>query len=231
MKSIFRKKTSQLENQKGNNSEEKAYRHIRAETSDLHLKISDFLGSHKTVEQAAKALRLLVGKTIVMEDENDMGYMMDFSIYEAKIGAQTAIQYFYDYGPELSAKEDQYLADLLENHVSLFEIVAINPKNHTADLKDLLNEGKIYTITDVALSGQKNQIRPLIFTRIFTFDNMSMTAGATMAFSPADGPEMIKRLSLQQFTKRRKLNSTELYLFFYNLFRSIGIEVRTEENY
>lgn len=226
MKSIFRKREDIQSEEK-----EKTYRRTRKETSDLLLKISNFLTSKKTVQQAAKSLGLLSGKTIVMADENDMGYIMDFSIFEAKIGTQTAIQYFYDYGPELSAKEDQHLAYLLKSHISLFKIVGIDPNNYTADLKDLLNEDKIYTITDISLSSQPRQVGILLFTRLFTFDNMSMTGGAAMAFHPTHDAEIKKRLGLQQFTKRRKLNSAELYLFFCQLFRSIGIETRTEENY
>ncbi len=209
----------------------KKYKQLRDDTGKVHTKIMDFLVSKKVVEQAAKALGLLHDKTIVMQDENDMGYVMDFSIFEVKIGTQTAIEYFYDYGPELSVKEDQYLADLLENHISLFEIIGTNKANHTADLKDILNDSKIYTITDVALSSQTAQIGILIFTRIFTFGDMSMTAGTTMAFNPVDVSEITKRLGLHQFTKRRQLNQAELYLFFYKLFRSIGIETRTTENY
>ncbi len=209
----------------------KKYKQLREDTGKLHQKIAGFLTPQKIIEQAAKALGLLHDKTIVMEDENDMGYIMDFSIFEVKIGTQTAIQYFYDYGPELSAKEDQYLADLLENHISFFEIIGTNKANHTADLKDILNDGKIYTITDVALSSQTQQTGILIFTRILTFGDMSMTAGTTMAFNPVDVSEITKRLGLHQFTKRRKLNRVELYLFFYKIFRSIGIETRTKENY
>ena len=231
--SIFKKIITRSGNPETYQSEDrlKAYRRLRKETSDLHLKVSDFMSSKKTVEQAAKALGLFEGKTIIMEDENDIAFIMDYSIYEAKVGTQVSIQYFYDYGPELSAKEDEYLENMLENRISLFEIIGFNPENYTVNLKNILYGDEVYTITDVAMSSKTDQIGALLFSRIFTFGNINMTGGAAMAFDSVDRAEIIKRLGLQQFTKRRKLSPAELYVFFYRTFRSIGATIHLEDNH
>ena len=91
--SIFKKIITRSGNPETKQSEDrlKAYRRLRKETSDLNLKVSNFMNSKKTVEQAAKALGLFEGRTVFMEDENDIGFIMDYSIYEAKVGNQ-AIQ-------------------------------------------------------------------------------------------------------------------------------------------
>jgi|GEM_PF-2780735 len=208
----------------------KEYRRLRKESRAVVEKIATLATKHNLIAQAAKSLGMLEGKnTIVMNSESDTSYLMDYVLFEAKIGTQTTLEYFYDYGPELTPKEDDYLAAMLENYVSVFEIVDFDAANATVFLIDLLHQNRPVTIIDAALSQNKGLLGVVLFSRIFTFEELSMRSGASMTFFPQDKTDLLNRLALLKFKNRGKLSSGQMYQFFYKIHCSIGVETRFEE--
>ncbi|TAF93149.1 MAG: hypothetical protein EAZ32_18695 [Cytophagia bacterium] len=207
----------------------KKYQNLRVETRKVVEKITDFAAKHHTITKAAKSLGMLNGKTIVMNSESDTSYLMDYALFEVKIGAQTTLEYFYDYGPELSAKEDEYLATMLENYTSFFEITGLDKANATVHLIDILNDNKPLSIVDIALSQNQDLVGVLLFSRILTFDDLNMTSGASMTFFAYYKTDLLNRLSLLKFKNRGQLSRAQLFAFFYNQHLSIGVETRFEE--
>jgi len=206
------------------------YKRLRKESRAVVEKISTFCASYGVINQAANALKMLEGKkTIVMGEESDMSYLMDYALFEAKIKTQTSLAYFYDYGSELSAKEEVYLDAMLENYTSLFQIVGFDKASASILLTDILNDNHPLTIQDIALSQNDQLMGVILFTRIFTFGGICMTSGASMTFFPNDKTEILNRLSLLKFKHQGKLSSAQLFQFSFRLHQSIGIETRFEE--
>lgn len=66
----------------------------------------------------------------------------------------------------------------------------------------------------------------ILFSRIFTFDNISMTSGASMTFFAQDKTDLLNRLSLLKFKNQGKISSAQVYQFLYQNHLSIGVETR-----
>ncbi|MBL8193178.1 MAG: hypothetical protein JNM06_05105, partial [Blastocatellia bacterium] len=133
--------------------------------------------SQNAFTNAARILGLVQGeKTLVFESENEMSYLMDFTINEYKEEGKTAIeQYKSAIGWENEA-EKEILEAACSSYTSLFKIESISKENHTLTINDILYfKGKIELI-DIGFS-QSAKPGFLIFTRILPFKNFNMTSG------------------------------------------------------
>ncbi len=189
------------------------YLNIRETGKKLALKILEYnKDSKNAMIYAGKLLDFWNGEFMVFDRDEDTDILMDFLIFEKNKQGQRLINLFYDSDIELSDLEEEILEGQVDYYSSLFEILTIDISNCTIILKDLLNTGNPdFTLMDIALS-QTGRTGLLIYTRLIPIREINMTSGVSFVFEPKVKEKILNDISLERFKKRRKLNSTDLFI-------------------
>lgn len=186
--------------------------------------------SQNAFTNAARILGLVQGeKTLVFESENEMSYLMDFTINEYKEEGKTAIeQYKSAIGWENEA-EKEILEAACSSYTSLFKIESISKENHTLTINDILYfKGKIELI-DIGFS-QSAKPGFLIFTRILPFKNFNMTSGISFIFPPKSQDSIIKKYKKLYKQINMENKETKRFIAFFKLNRTDGYSVKFQEH-
>lgn len=188
---------------------------------NLHTKVLETL-PRGTIQAAARLLGLLQGKTIVLDDEDQTGIIMDLAIYESLGEGMTALE-TYIARRSAASEETDLLAAMAGSRTSLFEIVEARPDEHQLIYQDLLNPimGEI-TVTDVHLS-QTAQPGLMIFTRVVDVDGLNMSSGIGFLFKP----DLKKYLMKRHKTVMKKIasdsDSVRRFVAFFKLYGIDGL--------
>ena len=202
------------------------YFKIRETGKNLAYKILNFDKDGKNAMlYAGILLGFWNGKAMVFDKEEETDVLMDFLIYEKNKYGQKLIDQFYDSDFELTDLEEEIVEGQVNYHCSLFEIVKIDKLNSTLILKDLLNkEMADFILMDMGLS-QTAKIGLLMYTRLIPIREMNMTSGVSFGFEPRFKERILNDISLERLKKRRKPDSTELYIFMHKKSKLYGIEI------
>ena len=118
---------------------------------------------------------------IVMEEEDDINIVMDFSYCEAIHNGKTGVIVFFDTKPSLSCLEKELCNALLRSYTSFFRVKDTIPKDGIITLWNLLNNKEIQ-LKDINLS---KTVFPglFLFCRILEWKGMNMTSGIGFIFT------------------------------------------------
>lgn len=157
------------------------YIHIRKAGVKLNEKM---IKAHKSemVKTSAKLLGMMGDDDIiVMDDEEDISIILDFSFCEAIHNKKSGVDIFLDSNPSLSGFEKETCNALLGSYTSFFKVQETFPKEGTISLWDLLNK-KEFLLKDINMS---KTVYPglILFCRILELNGMSMTSGIGFIFA------------------------------------------------
>ncbi|MCP4426851.1 MAG: hypothetical protein GY803_20375 [Chloroflexi bacterium] len=199
----------------------KKYRQIGKNLNDQA--VDAFAGD--VFRKATHQLGVRKGKTIVLDDENDLSTIMDFALhdcrhkgrnayerYQAEIGGQTKI-------------ERELLAGMLRSYTSLFRIESIRKADRALVLADLLTKREPVEIIDLGLS--KTAVSGLlIFIRLVPLDDFNISAGLGFIF-PGDKESYLLR-QRKVLMKKVKSEDTAVKRFvaFFKLNQKAGLEMK-----
>jgi len=202
------------------------YLNIRNTARELASKILNYnTDSKNAMIYAGKLLGFWNGDSMVFDSDEESDVLMDFLIYEKNKLGQRLIDLFYDSDIELTDIEEDILEGQVEYHASLFEILQTNQTNYTLVLRDLLSVDKPeFTLMDMGLSQTGNQ-GLLLYTRLIPILEINMTSGVSFGFESNKKEQLLDDISLEQFKKRRKLDSTDLFLLTHKKRKLYGREI------
>jgi hypothetical protein len=147
--------------------------------------------SGDTLLDRARRLGLAKGKTLLLEDVDEMYYVFDLAIYTAPADRSRAIDR-YAKSAKFDAQSDEQLM-LEAMRASQFAILLIEGRHDTAGLiaTDILRNSKVWLL-DVGLESWMDE-GELIATRLLTPGPFSMTAGVDVPFEM----EMLEQVCAQ----------------------------------
>ncbi len=155
------------------------YLHLREISKRLHHEVLKFISGDALLNQARR-LGLAQGKTLVLDDMDEMYYVYDLAIYTAPPDRSRAIDR-YARSAKFDARSDERLM-LEAMQASQFAILQIERRHDTAGLiaTDALRNSKVWLL-DVGLESSMDE-GELIATRLLTPGPFSMTAGVNVPF-------------------------------------------------
>ena len=190
----------------------------------------------KTLEAAAHLLDIAVeGGTgrIMLKSPAEEPPLLDFAMCDVRTDGATAVQSYMESaaarrgrdGPDgASADADaRMLKALASSETSLYGVAKRSPGDGTAELVDLLGNGRL-VVTDRALS-LGGPAQAAAFLRILRLGDINMTSGMAMAFPGAASPTAISKYGA---IARRSRRRPEIVRFasFFRLYRLYGIAAR-----
>ena len=121
-------------------------------------------------------------------------------------------------------EKKEFLQSMLDSKPGLFEVTGIDMKEGYAYIKDVFT-GAEYKIIDIGLSGNQNNDRHYIYTRIITYHDISIGTGLNFIFKKTDN---FIRNHIQQHRKDFSLNGEfPRFIQLYNRYSQDPDKVRT----
>ena len=153
------------------------YRRFREISKRHHHETLKLISGDALLHQARR-LGLARGKTLILDDVNEMHFVCDLAIHTALPGRSRAIDR-YARSARLVAGSDEALV-LEEMRAARFSIFAIERRHETAGLivTDLFRRAEV-RLVDIGLESSMPD-RAIIATRLFTAEHFSMTAGVNV---------------------------------------------------
>lgn len=208
-----------------------SYQEYRKSLRDLHTTLAKTLPRNKIMD-SAKILGLVRNQTLIFDDEDQIGVVMDLAIYESLQGEETALDlYKASHEPENDTENEvdkELLIAMSNSKSSLFEIIAVSPEEHRLVYRDLLQPGTDeFVVTDIHFS-QTARVGTVVFSRIIRCMEFNMSSGVAFPFESGLKQYLIKR---HKAVMKKVQSGDELirrYVAFFKLYRSEGIPTAFE---
>jgi hypothetical protein len=155
------------------------YRRFRAISRRHHHEILGLISGDALLQQARR-LGLARGKTLILDDMDELNYAYDLAIHTASPERSRAIDR-YARSARLAAGSDEALV-LEAMRAARFSILTIERRHETAGLiaTDLFRRAEVWLV-DIGLESSMS-VGDIIATRLFTPERFSMTAGVNVPF-------------------------------------------------
>jgi hypothetical protein len=158
------------------------YRQLREISKRHHHEMLKHV-SGETILHQARRLGLARGKTVILDDMDEMNYVCDLAIHTAPPGRSRAIDR-YARSARLAASSDEALV-LEAMRAARFSILVIERHHESAGLvaTDLIRQAPVWLV-DLGLESSMPD-GATIATRLYTPDRFAMTAGVSVPFDLA----------------------------------------------
>jgi hypothetical protein len=155
------------------------YRRLREISKQHHHEVLKFISGDRILHQARR-LGLAQGKTLILDDMDEMNYVCDLAIHTAPAGRSRAIDR-YARSVRLAAPSDEALV-LEAMRAARFSVLVMERRHATAGLiaTDLFRRTEVWVV-DIGLESSMPD-GGIIATRLFTPERFAMTAGVQVPF-------------------------------------------------
>jgi hypothetical protein len=155
------------------------YRHLRSISKRHHSRVLDFLGRDAVLHQARR-LGLARGKTIILDDMDELNYAFDLAIHTAAPDHSRAIDRYARSTGQAPGSDEALVLDAMRR--ARFCIVSIMRRHEAAGLiaKDLFRQDEYWLMDEGMESTAPDGF--VIATRLYTPDAFSMAAGVFVPF-------------------------------------------------
>ena len=124
-----------------------------------------------------------------MESREGAHAFYDMLIYKMTPNANCITEEFIKIHRYRKPEKIEFLENMLDSELGLFEVTAIDSKEGYAYIKEVFT-GKEFKMTDIGLSYNKNYDTTYIYARIITYHDVSFGTGFSLFFDKED--EFIK---------------------------------------
>lgn len=204
----------------------KKYKQYRKIGKDFSQKILEKFTDKQSLLAVGKLMGIAPGKTLVFDSEEEMHFVMDFSLFEYQVQGKSFLERYKEENPELNEQEAKLLEAQLSAYTSLFKIRETSPANATVTLEDLFNDGQEVKFLDINLS---RTAKPgwLIFMRIVPFPDFNMSSGMFCLFPKNSEKYLLKRYQIMRKKVKLERESVQRFIAFFKLKRKEGLEIKT----
>lgn len=167
------------------------YRGLREISKRHHGEVLKFISGDAILHQARR-LGLAHGRTLVLDDMDEMNYAFDLAIHTASADRSRAIDR-YARSTRLAPGSDEMLV-LDAMRAARFSVLCIERRHEIAGLiaTDIFRRTEVWLI-DIGLEGSVPD-GSLIATRLYTPERFAMTAGVNVPFDPEIVEDLVAEL-------------------------------------
>jgi len=191
-------------------------------------KISKHFSEQGTLIAVGRLMGIVTEKTFILESEEEINFVMDFSLFEYQVDGKTYLQRYQEENHQLDENEAEMLQASILSYTSLFKIIEADRVNATVTLSDLLNQGKEIKIININLS-KTAQPGILMFTRIVPFSDFNMASGMFCMFPKNSERSLLKQVKITMKKVKSEVESIQRFIAFFKLNRKQGLEVATRD--
>lgn len=202
------------------------YRTLRNMGKDLTTKIFSTLNKDEFTA-SAKALGWVERGAIVFPSMTGVDILTDYCLYEFRVQDKNTLERFHASHLIIDEDEKVLLNAMINSQNSFFEVVGSDEKMGEVQVIDLLQDNNPKVLTDFGMSRSLLK-GSLIYIRVITLPDFSMTSGVSFPFSPQFRKQLLTGYDLEKFKKRGKMSSRDKFMFFLKKWEDYGIMVINE---
>ena len=205
------------------------YQQYRGIAQKLSEKVIEKFTDNQSLKVVGKLLGITEGKTVMLDSEEELNFVMDFSIFEYQVEGKNFVQrYQEDETAKKTEIETEILAAQGLSYTSLFKITETDPVNATITLSDLLNNNQELKIININLSRTAYP-GLLIFTRIEPFADFNAASGMYALFPEVSERSLLKKMKIMMRKVKSDVESVQRFVAFFKLNRKEGLMTKTAE--
>jgi hypothetical protein len=205
------------------------YQQYRGIAQKLSEKVIEKFTDNQSLKVVGKLLGITEGTTVVLDSEEELNFVMDFSIFEYQVEGKNFVQrYQEDETAKKTEIETEILAAQGLSYTSLFKITETDPVNATITLSDLLNNNQELKIININLSRTAYP-GLLIFTRIEPFADFNAASGMYALFPEVSERSLLKKMKIMMRKVKSDVESVQRFVAFFKLNRKEGLMTKTAE--
>lgn len=204
------------------------YERLRSVGKKLSEKIPEDYGLEKSLPKIIKILGVVQGKTIILENEEEINFLIDFYLHEFISNGQTMLEKYRSDHPDLQETEIAYLDAAKASYTSLFKVVEVSPRTSTITVIDLLStSNEPLSIININLSktAKKDYI---IFSRLLPYRKFNAFSGMFAVFDEGSDRSLLKRYKVMKKRVKSEHESVQRFVACFKLNRILGMETRTQ---
>lgn len=198
----------------------KKYKNFRSIGMELNSNIFKYAVETQITKRAASSLKMLSGKTIVVDDEDQVNVLSECSIYEIPKLGKPIVGHFADQNSNLDENQTLLIAAMIKSQKGLFRVENTLPEENLLELQEVVGPKRKLFLTDIGMSMSLLS-GMIIFIRPIEIEDLVMTSGIGFVFPSEMEDELIKRW--------QKLKPTERFSNFFRLHRIKGIPTHYEQ--
>ena len=180
------------------------YRELRAIGGRLATEVLEIAGA-TVIMESARALGFMHGNTLVLDNEDEMAYILDYALYANPHQRDRYLQAYLDAHPVLDAESRLVLEAMFQARYCLLQCKAIIPEMGL-QVADLLH-GEQFTLVDQML-GKTGAVGMMLATHVVAPDGIHMTTGAALPiFDPAIARRVLTLLEPYLGSAKRSFNA------------------------
>jgi hypothetical protein len=201
----------------------KKYKKYRKIGQDLNNRVREIGLKDEAFAEATHLLGIRKGRTIILDDEDDIASVMDFALNDCRWEGKNAVERYQEEVGGKTAIERELLAGMLSAYTSLFRIESVRTAARTLTFTDLLAaESDRVQIIDIGLS-ETAVPGLLIFFRLVPLVDFNMSAGAAFVF-PANRENYLLRQHKKIMRQVKSADTAvQRYVAFFKLNQRLGL--------
>jgi hypothetical protein len=155
------------------------YCRLREISKRHHAEVLKFI-SKDAILHHARRLGLARGKTLILDDMDEMNYAFDLAIHTASVGRSRAIDRYAKSTQLVSGSDEMFVLDAMR--AASFSVLCIERRHEIAGLiaTDIFRRTEVWLV-DIGLEGSVPD-GSLIATRLYAPERFAMTAGVNVPF-------------------------------------------------
>ena len=199
------------------------YNQLRHVGQQLSKEIPEIYGLTESLPKIIRVLGIAQGRTIILEDEEELNFVMDFYLYEFLSNGLTMLERYRADRPDLEPIEISFLDAAKASYTSIFKVTNVNPKESSVTVIDLLNSSdQPLLIININLS-KTIELDHLIFSRLLPNENFNMFAGMYAVFDKGSDRSLLKRYKVMKKRVKSDRDSVQRFVACFKLKRILGL--------
>jgi hypothetical protein len=206
----------------------KEYNQLRHVGRHLSEKIPQNYGLEESLPQIIQVLGVGQGRNLVLENEEEFNFLIDFYLHEFLSHGQTVLERYRADNPNLPPIEIAYLDTAKASYTSLFKVIDVNPKESTITVVDLLSSSEqSLSVLNINLSktAKPNYV---IFTRLLPYIQFNAFSGMYAIFDEGGDRALLKRYKVMKKRVKSDRESVQRFVACFKLNRTLGLTILTK---
>jgi hypothetical protein len=205
----------------------KLYNQLRQVGKHLSGEMPRLYGFEKSIPEISRLFGIWQGRQIILEDEEEMNFIIDFYLHEYIVNKQTMLERYRADHPDLEPLEILYLDSARASYTSLFKVTQVNPAQSSLTVIDLLNDSdQSLEVLNINLSKTATP-GYVIFSRLLPYEHFNAFSGMFAVFTPEVDRSLLKRYKVMKKRVKSDRESVQRFVACFKLKRILGITAVT----
>jgi hypothetical protein len=165
------------------------------------------------------------GRQIILENEEEINFMIDFYLHEILSNGQTMLERYQTDHPDLKPIEISYLDAAKASYPSLFKVIHLNPAKSSLTVIDLLSSSdQPLSVLNINLSktGKPGYV---IFSRLLPYEQFNAFSGMFAVFDEGSDHALLKRYKVMKKRVKSDRESVQRFVACFKLNHILGIPI------